>query len=258
MTDKCVFQWKYKPENYFEEPVLFKTSYGEILLENGSAKLELDIDKFNGDYGIRYTLNEELKIRLDAVLVLSHRPYELSEATICRVNDDGQNEYHLFLHDVVQMNCIDHLDLIVHDENGNIISDTKRDRIEKRKTFSELMFRHKDNAVVKAITNSYASSVYDKKNELIYLYEIRDALCRKFGNEDNIRTSLEISRPMLSSFRKLANDAPINQGRHRGLKYENLRSATEEELENARSTARLMIEKYLLYLEEKLLASNHD
>jgi hypothetical protein len=87
-------------------------------------------------------------------------------------------------------------------------------------------------------------------NELIHLYEIRDALSTKFGGERGVRAALlGISSSDWSMLGRLANDEPIRQGRHRGHHAGALRGATETELAQARAIARRMIDAYLRYLE---------
>jgi pimeloyl-ACP methyl ester carboxylesterase len=82
----------------------------------------------------------------------------------------------------------------------------------------------------------------DPDNELVHLYEIRDALTERLPDA---RTKLGITRSEWSRFGQLANDEPLRQGRHRGTNVGNLRDATEGELQEARRIARKMIEAYL-------------
>lgn len=89
----------------------------------------------------------------------------------------------------------------------------------------------------------------DPDDELGHLYEIRDALSRKFGGSDErARSTLGISLKKWSNFGKLCNHEPLKQGRHRG-EHETLRDATDAELSEARGTAKAMIEAYLKYLD---------
>jgi hypothetical protein len=85
-------------------------------------------------------------------------------------------------------------------------------------------------------------------NELVYLYEIRDALGARFGDEMKTRAALGVSGADWKRLGGLCNDEPLRQGRHRGKKGTALRDATHGELEEARTIARSMIEKYLRWL----------
>jgi hypothetical protein len=91
--------------------------------------------------------------------------------------------------------------------------------------------------------------VADPDNELVHLYEIRDALATKFGGEGAVRSALGIRSKEWSSLGQRANSEPLRQGRHRGTKVGGeLRDAVESELKDARGIARNMIEAYLYYL----------
>ena len=90
----------------------------------------------------------------------------------------------------------------------------------------------------------------DPNNELLYPYEIRDALYRKFGGERAMISALKTTtHTEWSRFGNLCNEEPLRQGRHRGKKYSELRDATDDELSEARGIARAMIEGYLQYLD---------
>lgn len=106
---------------------------------------------------------------------------------------------------------------------------------------------------MKSLLNSYKAAVKDPDNELVHLYEIRDALHRKFGNDKAALSTLEkfgLTRNNWKDFGNLANKASLRQGRHRGQNDGALCDATDDELFNARRIARTMIEAYLRYLDE--------
>jgi hypothetical protein len=91
--------------------------------------------------------------------------------------------------------------------------------------------------------------VRDPNNELVHLYEIRDALSVKFGGDNSARAAIAITASQWSRLGQLCNNDPLRQGRHRGKTGEALRDASEGELVEARGIVRAMIEAYLQYLE---------
>ena len=93
-------------------------------------------------------------------------------------------------------------------------------------------------------------SVEDPDNELVYLYEVREALARKFGGQATAMEKLCLNKTQWDIIGILANNEPFKQGRHRGNWVGNLRAAELSELEKARKSAVLLIEKYLIYLEQ--------
>jgi hypothetical protein len=86
--------------------------------------------------------------------------------------------------------------------------------------------------------NSYKAAVDDPANELVHLYEIRDALAGHYGGDAAARAKLGISEKEWKRLGILANDAPLKEGRHRGRHSKKLRHATAAELDEARKIAR--------------------
>lgn len=139
---------------------------------------------------------------------------------------------------------------MVSDKNGNVISDSRRDRIEKKKSLAKLASTHcAADGLLRVMLRSYDAAVCDPNNELVYLYEIRDALAAKFGDEHSARAALAVTKSEWSRLGQLCNNEPLRQGRHRGKTGEVLRDATENELVESRNIARIMIEAYMQYLE---------
>jgi hypothetical protein len=59
---------------------------------------------------------------------------------------------------------------------------------------------------------SYASAVSDPRNELVHLYDVRDALSTHFRGEQNARAALNIPQSEWRRLGVLANVEPIEQG----------------------------------------------
>jgi hypothetical protein len=85
---------------------------------------------------------------------------------------------------------------------------------------------------------SYSRSISDPSDEFVHLYEIRDALSTYYGSDQNARAALNISYSQWQRFGVLTSVTPLEQGRHRGKNMSSLRTASNEELEKARSIAR--------------------
>lgn len=93
-------------------------------------------------------------------------------------------------------------------------------------------------------------SVRDPDDEFVHLYEIRDALQKKFGNRKKAFKELGITDKEWKVIGDLADNQPLEQGRHRGKFVGVLRAAKRSELDAARKSAADFIEKYLIYLEK--------
>ena len=97
---------------------------------------------------------------------------------------------------------------------------------------------------------SYDSAVSDPNDEFVHLHEIREAVSKKFRNEKNAKSKLNITKTEWSDFGLITCTKPLLQGRHRGKNAGNLRQASLSELETVRKIAFKIIENYLIYLED--------
>jgi hypothetical protein len=91
---------------------------------------------------------------------------------------------------------------------------------------------------------SYRTAVHDPANELVHLYEIRDALAKHFRSEPAARKQLGITEANWKRLGVLANREPLEQGRHRGQHPLGRRPASQQELEEARAIVRRLIEAF--------------
>jgi len=249
MEDIVVLEWKFSPPDYFEEPVRIKRDDYVMTIASGTVEARIRPEIYDKDQSMRDRLHGALNDRFLGVQLLSHKPYKLYKASMYRLHPDGHKDITIFPEPcLIMSSCI--ADIIVKDKDGNVISDSRKERVEKKKELAELVekYRQKD-SVVDSLLKSYNEAVNDPDNELVHLYEIRDAIAKKFGSESAAKKALAINKTRWSKLGKIANDEPLKQGRHRGRNPGALRDATKEELREARDIARNLIEAYLDYLE---------
>jgi len=129
------------------------------------------------------------------------------------------------------------VDTVIRDGAGNVLHDTRAERIaEDTAMLDSIAPKLARSPVLRELFNSYSRSTSDPSNELVHLYEVRDALETHYGNsEQNARAALGISRTEWRRLGFLANREPLEQGRHRGDHVAGRRDATAAELEEARS-----------------------
>lgn len=248
--ETVVFEWTFSPPDFFEEPFVIERDDYVMSVSNGKAEARVKPNKYDQDQSIREELSAALNDRFLGVQLLSHKPYELSKASMYRLHPDGRKDIYVFVDSISFKVSVGTADIIVNDKDGNIIADSKQERIQKKQGLADLAekYRSKDTFVA-SLLKSYNDAINDPGNELVHLYEIRDSITKRFGGESTARKMLGISQKQWSKLGKLANDEPLKQGRHRGKNPGLLRDATEEELREARSIARELIEAYLNYLE---------
>jgi hypothetical protein len=244
------FEWTFSPSDYFEEVVEVARNEYVLTIANGTVKAMVDSVAFERRPLVREQMEKSLNDRFMAVQLLTHRPYQLSKSSRTRVHDDGHRDIFIECepgHIVLTGGIVD---ITVTDAHGNVISDSRRDRLQRKRDLSELVSRHRGvNKFVDVMLKSYDAAVRDPQNELVHLYEIRDAISSCFGGKSASLAALGISATDWSRVGQLCNDEPLRQGRHRGKASLALRDATESELTEARSIARSFLEEYLNYID---------
>jgi hypothetical protein len=132
------------------------------------------------------------------------------------------------------------------DAEGNTIWDSRKERLDGRRSLASLLSEHRlIDPVADVVSRSYNAAVENPANELVHLYEIREAISKKLGGKCATISALGLTKTEWSRFGVLTNFEPLRQGRHRGKNADNLRDASEAELGEARAFARKMIEAYL-------------
>jgi hypothetical protein len=250
MNAVIVLEWKFSPCDYFEEVIEISRQDYSMTIADGQVHAKIASAIYEANPGMLHGLHDALNDRFLGVQLLTHRAYELSRSTMTRLHPDGHRDYFMECEPARIVISVGSADFRVTDKDGNVIRDSKRERIEKKKKMAELVAsHHATDVLLPSLLRSHEAAVRDPNNELVYLYEIREALSTKFGDDKRTRAALGISASRWSRLGQLCNEEPLRQGRHRGKTGGALRDATEGELTEARSIARAMIEAYLQHLE---------
>jgi len=250
MNAVVVLEWKFSPRDYFEEAIRISRQDYTMTIADGQVQAKIDSAIYEANPDMRQGLHDALNDRFLGVQLLTHRAYELSPSAMTRVHPDGRRDIFIEAEPGRIVISGGTVDFQVTDKDGNIISDSKRDRIEKKKSLAELVTSHRaTDALLASLLRSHGAAVRDPNNELVHLYEIREALSTKFAGENAARSALGISSSQWARMGQLCNNEPLWQGPHRGKTGGALRDATEGELTEARGIARTMIEAYLQHLE---------
>lgn len=249
---KVVMEWKYTPKNYFEEPISISDEGFTLDISDGSAVAKIEPTVFNKYNELSSKLSEMIKSRLYAVQIMTHRKFTLSKPSRIDLNEDGTRNIYLTMDPITIKTSTGMVDIILKDKDGHVISDSKQERLDKQKWIALAMdkFRSADETLDQML-KSHQMAANDPDNELVHLYEVRDALSKKFGDQTKAKKHLSITEGDWNTLGDLANNQPLKQGRHRGKSAGILRDATASELELARKITQILIEKYLKYLEQE-------
>lgn len=250
MDDLVVLDWTFTPPDYFEEIIVIKRNMYTMTIDNGKVEARIGPTIYDKEPNMRNILHDELNDRFLGVQLMTYKAYTLSKASMHRLHSDGRKDITIFSELFVNPNTFFPFDIVTNDKDGNVVSDSRKDRIDKKKKFAELVVKYRSqDKVLESLLMSYETAINDPDNEFVHLFEIREALTTRFGNENNVRKALSINEKKFSGFRRLCNNKNLKQGRHRGQNNGILRDANEEELKTARDFAKLMIEAYINYLE---------
>lgn len=250
MQDIVILEWRFTPKDYFEDEIRIEREGSVVLINAGRIEARINPAVYDQTHKMRDFLHQSLNDRFLGVQLLTHKPYTLSKSTMCRLHPDGRKDVTIFPESGVMTITGGSVDLVVKDKDGNIVSDSRRDRVEKKKELAELAETYSSDPVAGSLLDSYKAAVNDPENELVHLYEIRDALSKLFTGETRARKALGLSSSEWSRLGQLANNEPLRQGRHRGKSAGELRDASDDEIFEARNIARNFVEAYLVYLDE--------
>lgn len=250
---KIVLQWPYTPLDFFEEPITVTHKDYTLTFANGKAEATIAPAVFDGTPSMRDELTKEVTARFLAVQLSSRKPFTIETARTIRVSVDADGKSHISVGIELgsdALNISGHApDIRITDRNGKVVTDSRRDRIDRQTRFADLVSAHVNDELLRRLLASNNKSIVDADNELVHLYEIRDALQTRFGGERAAMDALGISKPTWKRFGQLCNDEPLKQGRHRGrTDRSDLRDATHDELDEARAFSRSLIEAYLRLL----------
>lgn len=248
--DRTEIEWICRPSDLFEAPYRCATPDWELLFEDGRAvaTLRLPQDPINGG------LEDRIRDQIESVLLVRqlqvHRTYQI-EGPRTYQHAEGRKHVAIRVGSAALTFTAGHADIVATDSTGKVVRDTRAERIGADESMLQLLApRAGSSSLLRSLLQSYSSAVSDPANELVHLYEIRDALSKHFGGEEDARMALGISKTEWQRLGSLANVEPLDQGRHRGKHPDGRRSATEAELQEARQIVHRWIDAFARAREE--------
>jgi hypothetical protein len=244
--DAVILEWLYEPAEFFEEPIILERDDCEICFEDGRVVATVDPEQYDSAHTKREELHRVVEARFLAVQVSRHQPFALHKPGMSRVYPDGRRDVTVFPEPARITIKTGRVDLVVKNVAGNVITDTKRERISVENEFGDAVGRLiSTDPLIQKMFDSYRAAVEDPRDELVHLYEIRDALQKHFRGAGQAKIALEVTSFLWKRLGQLADGEPVQQGRHRGAHLIELRKATANELEEARAAARQLIAAYV-------------
>jgi hypothetical protein len=162
MNAIVMLDWKFSPPYYFEESIEISRQDYTMTITDGQVHAKIDSAMYETKSDMREGLHEALNNRFLGVQLLTHRAYELSRPRVTRVHPDGHRDIFVEIEEVLAVASVDYVDFRVTDKDGNVIADSKRDRVEKKKILAELIasYRAKD-TLLASLLRSQTAAVHD-------------------------------------------------------------------------------------------------
>ena len=252
MADEILLEWTYTPADLFEDRIELLVDACAFVIDAGTVVGHAPVEgELPADLGSFFnTMHQRLDAAFLGAQILAHKAYKLSGPNnIVRLSSDGRRHAYV-LAEVGTLNLsLGVVDVLIADGAGNVTVDTRAARIARRRDIALKASAHIADPAANSILRSYSAAVNDPRNELIHLYEIRDAMQKHFRSKGKAMKALNVSSAEWGAIGRLACYEPLLQGRHRGEHPGALRPATVEELSEARAIGRKMIERYLAQLE---------
>lgn len=152
------------------------------------------------------------------------------------------------------------------DADRNVLFDAKINEAEQARqalfaTKEELRIRsagiikHFGDGLFRRTWESFSLALRTNDHDIGHLYDVRDALIRKFGNENAALQALDLSRREWNEFGKIFNNGAVLGGRHNGMHPAPMKPMTAEQRAKVIGFAKTMLFAFCDYLEAEKVVS---
>ncbi len=250
MESIYLLEWSFIPADYFGCDIEIVRDDYIASIRHGKITASIDRHIYDSDPKLHDEIEVSLRDRFDGAMLVSHQAYDLSGPTRVLTHPDGRRDFFIDCKTGVLTVTGYSPDIRVTSPNGEIIYDSKQVRAERIMHVGEQIAKHREKAQpLRAMIDSYDNAIREPQNELIHLYEVREALHLRFGGKMEARSAIGAPPSAWNRLGDLCNDKNLRQGRHRGKAGTLLRDATHVELKEAQEICVQLIELYLRYLD---------
>lgn len=244
---QTVLKWDYTPPDFFEESIQIDVETGRITLEKGLARGTFAASEYARGAEFWDEMHERLRQEFTSQQVLVHKTFTLPKPKMTREHTDGRIDQMIFGTTFKSKIQVYSSDITIRDAEGNVIQDSRAERLEERRDFREKVARFVPNHPELAqMLESFRMSVEDEQNCFLHLHEITDALTKVFGNQSTAKSTL--GKIPWNTLGKLANSDANTASRHRG-KLAPLVPVSDTQLDEGRFCAQQLIQAYVEHLE---------
>lgn len=245
--ERTEIEWPYQPADYFEAPYRYRAGDFELVIEGGKAVATLAVPHNPVPLDLESRITGAIEGAFLVRQLQTHRPFRLEGSRTYQYADGRK---HVFMPLSGTLTLTGQLvNVIVTGPDGQVIRDLQAERIaEDTAMLDAVVSKIAASPALRGMLESYGRAVGDPGDELVHLYEVRDALAKHFDGETSARQTMGISKADWQRLGSLANFEPIDQGRHRGQHSAGRRAATPEELREARE----LVKRWMVAFADRL------
>lgn len=172
---KTELAYSYQPVDFFDGAAAITLPTGILSIENGEGVFTL-AESRTVDHEHWHSVTADIRAVFQARQTLTRRVFVLTGPSVTHYRDDGLRD-HVLLAGTGRFEVRGYpIDFRITDAAGNVVRDTKADRLAHDRAFLQaIAAKIPSSPVLRRMLESYGRSVEDPANELVHLYEIRDA-----------------------------------------------------------------------------------
>ena len=250
--EKAILEWRYNPSSYFENEIILDND--QIKLRISAGLVQLELKNYNSTIELTHNkYNNYIESFFISQMIEQRTSYEIKNVSTVIEHEDCSREIYVKPETTTHILRMPLRNKIVKiDKDGKIIYDPDEEEKKRQLDLSTKIQNVLDkDKIVHHLLESYQNSIKFPNDELVYLYEIKDAIKTYFKNKSTVLILLKISDADWSELGIICNKLPLKQGRHRGQMIGKLIDPKENELEKARSIAKNIIKSFINYLNHK-------
>ena len=245
---KLFLEWIYNPKNFFANDIIAENEKYNLKISNG--KIIIELKKYDPQIAHK-NFNNCVESYFISKTIKDRIIYEIKEGASIFEDENGKRSKSIkpeviqFIKTLPLKKSIVTLKL---DKEGNVIEDTEeKEKREMQEFLLKIQNALNKDKIVSHLIESYKNSIRFPNDELVYLYEIIDAIQTYFNGKSKALKALNITQAEWSDLGQICNSMPLKQSRHRGQMIGKLIDS-KNEIERARNISQKFIRSFINYL----------
>lgn len=245
-----ILKWNYLPKNFFDNNIKFEQSDYLIIINDGIISLTIRDQRLFSEAS-HQNYNDIIESFFISRMLQKRGSYEIKKGEKIIEREDGHSEIIIELEPAkIEVSFSAEIRVIKKDSNGKIIFDSKENDEKVLYDLSaQISTLNKRHPILNKIFKSFKKSITDPENELVYLYEILDAVKVYFNGKEIALKKLKFTKKNWSELSKICNTLPLAQSRHRGQMINKQMMQDQRELDKAREISKKLILAFINFLD---------